>query len=211
MIRALRRIGIGLAALVAIGCFALVIGGPGLLKALQPGDGAGVAGVPIGGPFTLTDARTGARVTDANYRGQWMLVYFGYTFCPDVCPTDLQKMVAALTAMGPAADRITPIFITVDPARDNAAVLARYVGLFSPRLVGLTGSAAQVDAVTAAYRVYVQKVPPASPGAPYLVNHSAFMYLMSPKGKLAAIFPADATAQDLARQMAKDTATPAAS
>ncbi len=219
MIRALRAIGIGLAALVALGCCAVLIGGPGLLRetatqlGVAPSDTGGdgtVAGVSIGGPFTLTDARTGAAVTEASYRGRWMLVYFGYTFCPDICPTDLQKMVAALTSAG-AADRITPIFITVDPGRDSAAPLARYVGLFSPKLVGLTGTPAQVDAVVRAYRVYVETVPPASPGAPYLVNHSAFMYLMDPAGKLAAIFPPDIKTADLAHQLAADTAVSPAS
>ncbi len=218
MIRALRAIGIGLAALVAIACGAVLIGGPGLFPKVasllgvappdQGGDGT-IAGVSIGGPFTLTDARTGAAVTEASYRGRWMLVYFGYTFCPDICPTDLQKMVAALTSLGAAENRITPIFITVDPDRDSAAPLARYVGLFSPKLVGLTGNQAQVDAVIRAYRVYVEKLPPASPGAPYLVNHSAFMYLMNPAGKLAAIFPPDVKIADLAHQLTADTASPA--
>jgi protein SCO1/2 len=220
MIRALRAIGIGLAALVAVGCCAVLVGGPGLfpkvaaLLGVAPPDAGGdgsLAGVSIGGPFTLTDARTGATVTDASYRGRWMLVYFGYTFCPDICPTDLQKMVAALTTAGAAATRITPIFITVDPARDSAVPLARYVGLFSPKLVGLTGDQAQIDAVVRAYRVFVEKAPPASAGAPYLVNHSAFMYLMNPAGKLAAIFPPDIKTADLAHQLAADTAAPPAS
>jgi protein SCO1/2 len=218
MIRALRAIGIGLAAIVGVGCCVVLIGGPGLftkvaaLLGVAPSDAGGggtLAGVAIGGPFTLTDARTGATVTDGTYRGRWMLVYFGYTFCPDICPTDLQKMVAALTSDGAAADRITPVFITVDPSRDGAGPLARYVGLFSPKLVGLTGTQAQIDAVIRAYRVYVEKVPPASPGEPYLVNHSAFMYLMNPAGKLAAIFPPDIKTADLAHQLAADTASPA--
>jgi cytochrome oxidase Cu insertion factor (SCO1/SenC/PrrC family) len=213
MIRALRAIGIVLAVLVAIGCCAVLVGGPGLfpkvaaLLGVAPGGKGGdgtVVGVPLGGPFTLTDAKTGATVTDATYRGRWMLVYFGYTFCPDICPTDLQTMVAALTRVSAP---ITPIFITVDPARDSAVPLARYVGLFSPKLVGLTGSQAQVDSVVRAYRVYVEKVPPASPGAAYLVNHSAFMYLMNPAGTLAAIFPSDVTSADLARQLTADTAS----
>ncbi|WP_419758095.1 SCO family protein [Acidisoma sp.] len=220
MIRALRAIGIGLAALVVLGCCAVLIGGPRLmpqvaaLLGLAPsysGSTGTVGGVTIGGPFKLTDARTGAAVTEASYHGRWMLVYFGYTFCPDICPTDLQKMIAALPAAGAGADRITPIFITVDPGRDSAAPLARYVGLFSPKLVGLTGSQAQIDAVVSAYRVYVEKVPPASPGAPYLVNHSAFMYLMNPSGKLAAIFPPDVKTADLAHRLADDTSTSPAS
>ena len=214
MIRALRAIGIAFAAILAIGCCAVLVGGPGLfpkvasLLGVAPPDTAGdgtLAGVSIGGPFALTDARTGKTITDVSYRGRWMLVYFGYTFCPDICPTDLQKMVAALTADGASADRITPIFITVDPDRDRPAPLARYVGLFSPKLVGLTGDPAQIAVVIRAYRVYVEKVPPASPGAPYLVNHSAFMYLMSPAGKLAAIFPPDIKTADLAHQLAADT------
>ena len=219
MIRTLRAIGIGLAALVVIGCGAVLIGGPSLLPKLAaligvapPGEGGAgtVSGISIGGPFTLTDARTGATVTDATYRGRWMLVYFGYTFCPDICPTDLQEMVAALTSIGATGDRITPIFITVDPDRDKPVLLGRYVGLFSPRLVGLTGDHTQVDAVVRAYRVYVEKVPPASPGAAYLVNHSAFMYLMNPAGNLAAIFPADIKTADLAHQLAADvTGAPA--
>jgi protein SCO1/2 len=220
MIRALRAIGLGLAAVMALGCCAVLIGGPGLfpkvaaLLGVAPSGTAGddaVAGVSIGGPFTLTDARTGATVTDATYRGRWMLVYFGYTFCPDICPTDLQKMVAALGSIGAPARRITPILITVDPARDRAAPLARYVALFSPTLVGLTGTQAQIDAAVRAYRVYVETVPPATPGAPYLVNHSAFMYLMNPAGKLAAFFPADIKTTDLAHRLAADTAASPAS
>ena len=214
MIRALRAIGIGLAAIVALGCCAVLIGGPRLVPKVaallgvapsDPNSAGSVGGVTIGGPFTLTDARTGATVTEASYRGHWMLVYFGYTFCPDICPTDLQKMIAALGSAGAAADRITPVFITVDPSRDSATPLARYVGLFSPKLVGLTGTQAQIDTVVRAYRVYVEKVPPASPGAPYLVNHSAFMYLMDPAGKLAAIFPPDVKPADLAHQLVADT------
>ena len=216
MIRALRAIGIGLAAIVAVGCGVVLIVGPAPLRkaamalGVAPPD-ATVAGVSIGGPFTLTDASTGATVTDASYRGRWMLVYFGYTFCPDICPTDLQKMVAALAGIGAAADRITPIFITVDPSRDSALALARYVALFSPKLVGLTGSQGQIDAVARAYRVYVEKVPPASPGGAYFVNHSAFMYLMDPAGRLAAIFPPDIKAADLGLKLTAAIAGPPAS
>jgi protein SCO1/2 len=218
MIRALRRIGLGLAAVVGIGCVAVLIGGPGLFPKVaaligvapsDPGGNQSLSGVPIGGPFMLTDAKTGATVTDASYRGRWMLVNFGYTFCPDVCPTDLAKMVSALNGVGAAAAPVTPIFITVDPARDSAVPLARYVGLFSPKLVGLTGTQAQIDAVIRAYRVYAVKVPPASPGAPYLVNHSAFIYLMNPAGGLAAIFPPDIRTADFAHQLAADLAAPA--
>jgi protein SCO1 len=177
---------------------------PGLGRTITSGR------IAIGGPYALTD-QDGKPRASTDFPGKYQLVYFGYTFCPDICPTDLQKMVAALTSMGPAAAPITPIFVTVDPTRDTAAPLARYVALFSPKLVGLTGSAAEVDAVVHAYRVYVDKLPPASPGAAYLVNHSAFMYLMNPQGKLAAIFPPDIKTADLARQLAADTGAAPAS
>jgi cytochrome oxidase Cu insertion factor (SCO1/SenC/PrrC family) len=196
LIRALRWVGVGLLGLALIGaCGALVFGGwatrleqdAGFVSP-STGDSA-LAGVPIGGSFSLTNAATGAAVTDKSFQGKWMLVYFGYTFCPDVCPTDLQRIVAALQQMGKASDRVVPIFITVDPARDTREALARYVALFSPKLVGLTGSQEAVDRVVSAYRVYVQKVPAATPGAPYAVNHSAFIYLMDDKGRLAGVFP----------------------
>ena len=220
MIKLLRAIGIAFAALVLAGVAAMLIGGPGLLPSVMdrlglpsgaPAGSGALAGVPIGGPFTLTDAKTGAQVTDATYRGRWMLVYFGYTYCPDVCPTDLQKMVAALAALGAPAQKIAPIFITVDPARDNGVMLARYVALFSPQLIGLTGSQGQIDAAIRAYRVYVEKLAPSTPGGVYLINHSAFMYLMTPDGKLAGLFPPDITVADLTHKLAAAMAAAPAS
>jgi len=109
--------------------------------------------VRIGGPFTLTDHR-GNRVTDADYRGKLMLVYFGYGYCPDVCPTELQNLAVALDEMGDSAAAVQPVFITVDPERDTVAFLADYVANFHTRLVGLTGTREQVDSVATAYRVY---------------------------------------------------------
>jgi cytochrome oxidase Cu insertion factor (SCO1/SenC/PrrC family) len=210
LIRILRWVGVGLLGLVLIGaCGALVFGGwanrleqdAGFVSPAT-GDSA-LAGVPIGGPFSLTNAATGSTVTDQSFRGKWMLVYFGYTFCPDVCPTDLQRIVAALQQMGKASDRIVPLFITVDPARDTREALARYVALFSPRLIGLTGSQQAVDQVVAAYRVFVQKVAAATSGAPYAVNHSAFIYLMDDKGRLAGIFPPGLSPKALAQAWRK--------
>jgi len=216
MIKVLRGVGLALMALVVIAFAVVSVSGSSLLPRLErmaglvPTDtGSGtVAGVPIGGPFTLTNAATGATVTDQTYRGHWMLVYFGYTFCPDVCPTDLQKIFAAFKLLGPKADTITPLFVTVDPSRDTAPALARYVALFSPRLIGLTGSQAATDSVVSAYRVYVEKVP-GTAGAPYLVNHSAFIYLMNPDGKLAAVYPPDVPAADLAHQLGQAVSAPA--
>jgi cytochrome oxidase Cu insertion factor (SCO1/SenC/PrrC family) len=210
LIRALRWVGVGLLGLVLIGaCGALVFGGwaarleqdAGFISPAT-GDSA-LAGVPIGGPFSLINAATGRTITDQSFRGKWMLVYFGYSFCPDVCPTDLQRIVAALQQMGKASDQIVPIFITVDPERDTREALARYVALFSPRLIGLTGSQQAVDRSVAAYRVFVQKVPAATPGAPYAVNHSAFIYLMDDKGRLAGVFPPGSSPTVLAQAWRK--------
>src|SRR6185437_773362 len=139
--------------------------------------GTGVpAGLAIGGPFTLVD-QSGKRVTQADFRGRWMLVYFGYTFCPDVCPTELQTIAGALDKLGPDAASIAPLFITIDPARDTPAILADYVKLFDNRLIGLTGSAKEIDDVAREYRVYYAKVTQNSGGS-YLMDHSSFAYLM---------------------------------
>lgn len=154
------------------------------------------AGVEIGGPFHLTDDH-GRSVTDADYRGRWMLVDFGYTTCPDVCPTELQTIAAALNKLGPAASRVVPLFITVDPARDTPTVLADYVKLFDPRLIGLTGTSEQIAAAARAYRVYYAKVKPKGTTT-YLMDHSAFMYLMDPQGRFSALFTPTSTADELA-------------
>jgi protein SCO1/2 len=159
-------------------------------------DGISVGGVTIGGPFALIDG-TGKAVTDADFRGRWMLVYFGYTFCPDVCPTELQSVSTALDLLGPLAARVVPVFITVDPERDTPAVMAEYVKLFDPRLIGLTGSAAQVAAATRAYRVYAQRVDTKT-NTDYLMNHSSFIYLMGPDGRFVALFRQGMAPQEIA-------------
>ena len=146
-------------------------------------------GVPIGGPFTLTDDK-GHAVTDADYRGRWMLVFFGYTNCPDECPLTLQKMAAALNALGPLADGIAPLFMTVVPGRDTPGRLVEYLGNLDSRIVGLTGSDEQIAAATRAYRVYYAPAEHEQSGAD-IVSHSTFLYLMNPSGKLDALFPQD--------------------
>ncbi|MGH7048703.1 MAG: SCO family protein [Stellaceae bacterium] len=113
------------------------------------------AGVPIGGPFELNDEK-GHPVTDADYRGRWMLVFFGYTNCPDECPLTLQKMATTLQDLGPLADRIAPLFITVDPKRDTPERLGSYLGNFDTRITGLTGGDQQIAAVAKAYWVYYE-------------------------------------------------------
>jgi len=201
----LRRIRLALLVLVgfALGGLAAVALVPQLRARLLPASGTGAVGQAlIGGPFTLTD-HTGRRVSDADFRGKFMLVLFGFTYCPDVCPSSLQVMAAALDRLGPKAERIVPILITVDPERDTPRQLAAYVASFHPRLIGLTGSPAEVEAAQKAYRVYVRKVPDPKSTAGYNLDHSAFVYLMGPDGTYRTHFgPAtslDAMADRLAR------------
>jgi cytochrome oxidase Cu insertion factor (SCO1/SenC/PrrC family) len=160
----------------------------------------------VGGPFTLTD-QTGKRVTDRDFRGKFMLVFFGFTNCPDVCPTALQVMAAALDKLGPNAERITPVFVSVDPEHDTPAMLAAYVASFHPRLVGLTGSQAEIDAVAKEYRVYVKKVPDPKSSAGYTMDHSSIIYVMGPDGSYRAHFThatsPDAMASRLAGMLQK--------
>jgi protein SCO1/2 len=144
----------------------------------------------VGGPFTLTD-QFGQRRSDAEFRGKLMLVYFGYTYCPDVCPTELQAITTALNELGPAADAVVPIFITFDPARDTVEQMRAYAANFDPRLVALTGSEAEIAAVAKAYRVYYAKRPPdasSDAGDDYLMDHSAVVYLMDRDGGYLAHF-----------------------
>ena len=143
-------------------------------------------GVALGGPFTLVD-HTGRTVTERDFAGRLMLVYFGFTYCPDVCPTELGTIAAALDAMGPAGDRVTPVFVSVDPERDTPEAMADYVSRFHPRMVGLTGSAEQVAAAARAYRVYFAKVRPRDSGD-YLMDHSSFIYLVGPDGRVRSLF-----------------------
>lgn len=131
----------------------------------------------IGGPFSLT-ATDGSTVTDKTYAGRWELIYFGYTFCPDACPTALSDVTLALEKLGPRASQVQPLLITVDPKRDTQLALADYLKSFDPRIVGLTGSEAQTTATAAAYHVYVK--PQSEGGGDYLVDHSAYVYVMDP-------------------------------
>ena len=141
---------------------------------------------PVGGPFTLTD-QAGHERSDRDFRGRLMLVYFGFTTCPDVCPTDLQAIGLALDKLGRDADSVQPIFITVDPERDTASHLADYVSLFHPRLIGLTGSSDAIRKVADAYKVYYAKVP--LQDADYTVDHTAYIYLMDRDGSYLGFFP----------------------
>ncbi|WP_414901084.1 SCO family protein [Sphingomonas flavalba] len=180
-----------------------------LLAACGSGAGNGaaeqgpLAGARIGGPFTLTD-QDGKRVSDTAFAGRYRLVYFGYTYCPDVCPVDLQKLMAGLRALeksDPAvAARIQPLLISIDPDRDTPAVLKSYVAAFHPRLIGLTGTPAEIAAVARAFGVYYQKQQ-ADGGAEYLVDHSRATYLFGPDGKPIALIPEDGTPAEIAAEL----------
>jgi protein SCO1/2 len=141
----------------------------------------------VGGAFSLID-QAGKTRTDADFRGKLLIVYFGYTTCPDICPTDLMQIGLAVDKLGAAGDEVQPIFISVDPGRDTPEMLARYVPLFHPRLIGLTGSAAQIRFVADAYKAYYAKYQPEG-GDMYLMDHTGFIYLMGRSGEYLGFFP----------------------
>lgn len=167
----------------------------------EAGTGTGLAGVSIGGPFTLTD-QNGVLRHDSDFRGKLMLVYFGYTYCPDACPAALNTMTAALDKLGATADAVQPIFITVDPARDTPAQMKTYAANFTPRLVALTGTPTEIAAAAKAYRVYFQKVKGGGPDD-YSMDHSAFIYLMGRDGKYLAHFGPEVSADQMAAAIKK--------
>ena len=162
----------------------------------QPLVHAASSPVTIGGPFTLTSP-DGTTVTDQTYRGKWLLVYFGFTSCPDSCPTALLEISAALEKLGPDAD-IQPLFITVDPRRDTPAVMGNYTQSFDPRIVGLTGTPQQIAAVALEYGVYYEPRQ-SGPGAEdYVMDHGTYLYLMDPEGRFVRGFDADTPGDRLA-------------
>ena len=145
-------------------------------------------GVPqIGGPFVLVN-QDGKTVSEADFKGKYMLVYLGYTYCPDVCPTSLTVMEDALNMIGDKAERVTPVFITVDPERDDPIAMKMYVEHFHPRLVGLTGTVNQVKAVAKSYKAYFSKSGDGYDDDDYLIDHSSITYLMAPDGKFVTHF-----------------------
>jgi protein SCO1/2 len=148
----------------------------------------------IGGPFTLVD-QNGNTVSDQAYAGLYRLIYFGYTSCPDACPTELQIMGQAVDSLGPDAKKVQPIFITIDPARDTPPQLASYVPQFDRRLVGLTGTPQQIAQVAKEFRVYYAK---ADNSPSYAMEHSSFVYLMDPAGKFITVFSSDTDADKMA-------------
>jgi cytochrome oxidase Cu insertion factor (SCO1/SenC/PrrC family) len=151
---------------------------------------------PVGGPFALIDHH-GKRRTEADFSGKFLLIYFGFTYCPDVCPTDLQAIGLALDQLGQAGEAVQPLFITLDPERDTPPHLAEYVSLFHPRLIGLSGDATAIRTVARQYKVYYAKVPTRD-GLGYTLDHSGYIYLMDRVGRYLGFFPPGTPAERMA-------------
>ncbi len=162
-----------------------------------------LAGARIGGPFTLT-GEDGQAVTDAQFSGKYRIVYFGYTFCPDVCPVDLRNLMQGFKAFekadGGRAAKVQPLFISVDPARDTPAILTEYTNAFHPRLLGLTGTEPQIEAAKKTFAVFAGKGEDKGNGA-YLVDHSRVAYLFGPKGEPIAILSHDGAPEAIAAEL----------
>ena len=166
----------------------------------QPVQSSGTA--LVGGPFSLlgTDGKT---VTDADFRGRYMLIFFGFTHCPDICPAELQIIAQALDGLGDKGKKVVPVFVTLDPERDTPEVMGQYVKSFGPNFVGLTGTPEAIAAAAKAYRVAYAKVEnKESPGA-YSVDHSALAYLMDPEGKYVTHFTYGTNADQMAEKLNK--------
>lgn len=151
---------------------------------------------PVGGPFELTD-QTGHRRTDADFRGKLVVLYFGYTYCPDVCPTELQSISLALDKLGANADAVQPLFVTVDPERDTPPRLAEFVSSFHPRMIGLTGSVADIKKTAIAYRTFFAKNAAAASGE-YSVDHTGFIYLIGKDGRYLGFLPPGVSPDEIA-------------
>jgi protein SCO1/2 len=200
-----RNLGQTLAFLIAA---ALAIGvgvwaGDQWFRPQAPGeDGRGSGAAAIGGGFELVD-QNGQLRTDSDFRGKLMLIYFGYAFCPDACPTALQAMTVAINRLGPAGEGVVPIFITVDPERDTPQQLKRYAENFHPRLVALTGTAEQVAAAATAYRVYYAKQKDPNVTGGYLMDHTSIIYLMGRDGRYLSHFTHATSPEAMAAEIEK--------
>ncbi len=190
--------GLRAALIVALG---LAVGAAGawIMLSQAPLSSMSTGKALIGGPFSLTD-ESGRRVTDKDFAGRRMLVFFGFTSCPDVCPGGLQVIAGALDKLGSKADTLAPIFITLDAERDTPAKTGAYAKSFSAKLIGLSGTPEEVGAAAKAYRVYFKKVP-GSDAATYNIDHTSFIYLMDEAGHYAAHFPYPITVDELAAKL----------
>ncbi len=185
---------------LAIGAAALAGCTPSATQAEAP-----LADSHLGGDFTLVD-KAGRTVRYADFAGKWRMLYFGYTFCPDVCPLDVQHMMQGYHAFAHAhpdlAAHTVPIFVSIDPARDTPRAVGQFAAAFGPELVGLTGSDAQVAVAAKAFAVYYQKHPGTDPGS-YLMDHSRAAYLMDRSGKPVALLPVDENGKAVAAELEK--------
>jgi len=179
---------------------------PGMRPQATPSGATGGA-VAIGGPFTLVDG-TGKTFTDADLKGRYALIFFGFTHCPDICPLTLQVMTDAITQAGAAGERVTPVFVSVDPERDTVEAVGGYVGAFHPRFVGLTGTPEQVAGATKAYRVYARKAPlmdsEGKDTGEYTVEHSGMIFLMDPDGRYMTHFSNGTAVEDIAAYIRRE-------
>ena len=157
----------------------------------------------IGGPFALSDT-SGRRVTLADFRGKIVVLYFGYTFCPDVCPTDLVTIAKAIDALGADRDKVQPLFVTLDPERDTPQQLAAYVKSFSPRIVALTGTPEEIRGVALLYRVFYEKVREKG-SKHYVIDQTAFTYVIDADGAYAGFFPPGTGAERMAAVVRETT------
>lgn len=183
----------------------MLILGAGAFVALELHDSShGAAGTllsaAIGGPFKLID-QNGHTVTNTDLQGKWVLVYFGYTHCPDACPTALNNMALALSDLGTEKNEIRPVFITIDPKRDTAPVMKDYVSAFDAPIVALTGSDAAIAQAAKEYRVYYAKHP--EPGGDYSMDHTSIIYVMDPKGRFTASFSGEDPPDQIAARLKK--------
>lgn len=156
-----------------------------------------IAGLEIGGPFSLSNHK-GEAVTEKNFEGQYKLIYFGFTYCPAICPTELQKVSRVMKALEKdqpeLATKLQPLFITVDPQRDTVKVMKDYISLFHPKIIGLTGTQPQINFVTKAYRIFARKVEDPdsdNPAEDYTMDHSSYLYLMGPDNKILGLYRMD--------------------
>ena len=183
----------------------LAILGAGVLIGLEHRDRPrGAAGTllasAIGGPFRLVD-QNGKTVTDADLKGKWSLIYFGYTHCPDACPTALNDIAVALDELGPKRAAVRPVFITVDPERDTPEVLKAYVTAFDAPILALTGTPEEIAQAAKGYRVYYAKHPEA--GGDYSMDHSSVIYVMDPQGRFTASFTQQNPPEEIAERLKK--------
>jgi protein SCO1/2 len=160
----------------------------------------------VGGPFKLV-ATDGQKVSDQTYRSKWLLVFFGYTFCPDACPTALSNISVALEKLGSDGDNLQPLFVTVDPHRDTREVMRDFLQSFDPRIIGLTGTQDQIDRVVKEYRVYATQDKSESNNNDYVVSHSAYIYLMDPQGKFVNVIQGSEAGETIAAWLRKEMST----